>query len=76
MMDIDYRIQLLEKDLAHAREMRVLMQARMDAHGDLLDRLLQGSTERFQQAEQRLDRIEALVEKLVTGLLRDHPNGH
>jgi hypothetical protein len=53
-VNYEFRIQLLEKDLAHYREMQALVRERLD------------TVNRFaKQANERLDRIEAALEKLV-----------
>lgn len=72
MMDYEYRILLLEKDLAHAREMQQIMRGRMDTHDTGFEHLKNGMID----ARERLDRIEINVEAISTKMdaLTDNVN--
>jgi hypothetical protein len=86
MIDYEFKIRLLEKDLQHYREMQALMRERMDTHQLNFDHIAAGLI----GAGERLARIEAIVEattanintlsakidKLVDAMLRNNPNGH
>ena len=84
-MDYEFKITVLEKELAHYREMQALQQAHLDAHDSTLGSLVQIAqrTERNLEAltvhvaalSFRMDTLTGNVDLLVKAPLREHPNG-
>ena len=63
-MDYDFRITVLEKELAHAREMQALTRSRVDAH----DTGFAHVKDALSGTSERLDRIESLLEQVAGNL--------
>jgi multidrug resistance efflux pump len=59
MSDYEWQIRMLEKDLAHAKEMQALARARMDAH-DTSIAAVEGTLNRIGE---KLDRTAALQQE-------------
>lgn len=68
---IEYRIQLLEKELAHAREMQALMRARQDSADGRFERI-----EGYLYAiAKHLESLAAKVDTIAAAVIRERPNG-
>jgi hypothetical protein len=69
MIDYEFKIQLLEKELRDLREMQQLMGNRQDAN----DRWREDVQEAL---ENTVKKVETKLDQLLTVLLRADPNGH
>lgn len=85
-MDYEFRIKLAEKELAHLREMQVLMQEHQGAHdasftvvSSRMDRT-EANLEKLAAlqvvTEQKLQNVADKLENLIDVLVRGQRNGH
>jgi len=61
MIDYEFTIRRLERELAHVREMQQIDQAHIDAH----DRSMEGASANISRIDERLDRITATLDRIA-----------
>jgi predicted nucleic acid-binding Zn-ribbon protein len=84
-MDYEYQITLLEKELAHYKEMQSLIRQHLDAHdasfeavGNRMDRIeanLDRAASLSVSTEAKIQAVSEKLDRLVDVLLRSHKNG-
>lgn len=63
-MDFDFRIRLLEKELAHYREMQDLVRARLDTHDHGIEALVDAQIRLTKSQERTDETVKTLAEDL------------
>ena len=77
-MDYEFRIMLLEKELAHYREMQAIVRERQDtsdARHERSESLMEAVGAALLSVITNLDKLSDKVDALVSALLREHTNG-
>jgi hypothetical protein len=85
MIDYEFTIRRLEKELSHYREMQQIQDSHLDAHDRGMEALQQIATATREDIRQIVEAVKGLTVKvdtlttnvntLVEALLRDHKNG-
>jgi archaellum component FlaC len=65
-MDFDFRIRLLEKELAHYREMQDLVRARLDTHDNSIEAIADALVRLTKSQEQTNESVKTVAESIKT----------
>jgi len=65
-MDFDWRIRMLDKELAHYREMQELMRSRLDTHDNSIEAIVDALVRAATSQEQTNETVKTLAETVKT----------